>query len=111
MTLARPSNPATVDRDESKHSVRQPAGLRIATAGGEPTGTFVAVEMAILVIVTALAMVSIIVAGMDAAETSHADAARARAGDRSQAGHRAPLPIDGRLSIEPEARRTDVATR
>ena len=43
----------------------QRAGLRIAPAPGEPTGLFEVIEMAVLVIVTALAMVSIIVASSE----------------------------------------------
>jgi|GEM_PF-3389885 len=41
----------------------QRAGLRVAPAPGQPTGLFEVIEMAVLVIVTALAMVSVIVAG------------------------------------------------
>lgn len=40
----------------------QRAGLRVAPAPGQPTGLFEVIEMAVLVIVTALAMVSVIVA-------------------------------------------------
>ena len=43
----------------------QRAGLRIAPAPGEPTGLFEVIEMAVLVIVTALALVSIIVASSE----------------------------------------------
>ncbi len=43
----------------------QRAGLRIAPVAGEPTGVFVVIEMSILVIVTALAMVSIIVSNSE----------------------------------------------
>jgi hypothetical protein len=41
--------------------LNQRAGVRVAQSRNQPTGAFVAVEMAVLVIVTALAMVSIIV--------------------------------------------------
>lgn len=41
------------------------AGLRVALDTEQPTNLFEAIEMAVLVIVTALAMVSIIVAGSE----------------------------------------------
>ena len=43
----------------------QRAGLRVPPAPGQPTRIFEVIEMAVLVIVTALAMVSIIVAGSE----------------------------------------------
>jgi hypothetical protein len=41
------------------------AGLRVAAASHEPPGIFAAVEMAVLVIVTVLAMASIILSSAD----------------------------------------------
>ena len=43
----------------------QRAGLRIAPSTDEPTGVFEVIEMAVLVLVVALAMASIIVAGSE----------------------------------------------
>lgn len=46
----------------------QRTGLRLEPRGGEPTGAFVAIEMAVLVIVFALAMASVIVTTCSPAE-------------------------------------------
>jgi hypothetical protein len=46
------------------------AGLRTAAASHEPPGIFAAVEMAVLVIVTVLAMASIILSSADAEKSA-----------------------------------------
>lgn len=56
----------------------QRAGLRIAPTAGEPTGVFVVIEMSILVIVTALAMVSIIVSNSEDGRVERDNASGAR---------------------------------
>lgn len=48
------------------------AGLRVPPSGDQPNGVFVIVEMVVLVIVAALAMVSIIVSSGGADENVHA---------------------------------------
>lgn len=53
---ARDSGPAATDRS----AARQDGRFRASNDGG-PTGVFVAIEMAVLVVVAALAMTSIIV--------------------------------------------------
>lgn len=55
----RPDPAASTFRDVPR------AGLRLPPTGGEPTAAFVVVEVTVLVIVAALAMVSIIVSGED----------------------------------------------
>ena len=58
------SQPRCFDVDALEAARRQRlhrAGLRAAPCSGEPGGVFVAIEMAVLVFVSALAMVSVIV--------------------------------------------------
>jgi hypothetical protein len=51
------------------------AGLRVAAASHEPPGIFAAVEMAVLVIVTVLAMASIILSSTDDGRNGNAQTA------------------------------------
>lgn len=55
------------------------AGLRTAPHSGEPSGTFVAIEMAVLVFVSALAMVSVIVTTACSSAEAHGIEARSDA--------------------------------
>ena len=71
MTLS--GKPSTL---ETCSTPPQRAGLRVAPASDQPTGVFVVIEMAVLVLVTALAMVSIIVAsGEDDAQRANTPSA------------------------------------
>ncbi len=73
----------------------QRAGLRIAHAAHEPTAVFAIVEMTVLVVVTALAMVSVIVAsgGDDGSGRGHSSAASSHhAGFGNAVGRRTEAP-------------------
>ena len=62
MRFSAPSHPFELDGLEAAPNQRLlRAGLRSAPRSDEPGGTFVAIEMAVLVFVSALAMVSVIV--------------------------------------------------
>ena len=69
MTFSSPSRPRDENGLEAARRQRlQRAGLHGELHGGEPTGTFVAIEMAVLVLVSTLAMVSVIVTTCSPAE-------------------------------------------
>ncbi len=69
MMFNTPSRSLDEDGLETARRQRlQRAGLRSEPRGGEPTGAFVAIEMAVLVLVSALAMVSVIVTTCSPAE-------------------------------------------
>ncbi len=69
MTFSSPSGPRDENGLEAARRQRlQRAGLNGELHGGEPTGTFVAIEMAVLVLVSTLAMVSVIVTTCSPAE-------------------------------------------
>ncbi len=69
MMFSRPSHPHDADGlDAARRERLERAGLRVAPRGAEPTATFVAIELAVLVIVSALAMVSVIVTTCSPAE-------------------------------------------
>lgn len=69
MTISSPPHPCDVDSLEAARRRRlERAGLRVAPRAAEPTATFVAIELAILVLVSALAMVSVIVTTCSPAE-------------------------------------------
>ena len=75
----------------------QRAGVRVAPVGVKPTGVFEVVEMAVLVIVTLLAMVSIIVSSID-------DDSRLRA---EQASAHAQYPSTGAVDAGSRSRPVD----
>ena len=66
------SSPSRSRNDNGLEAARrqrlQRAGLHGELRGGEPTGAFVAIEMAVLVLVSTLAMVSVIVTTCSPAE-------------------------------------------
>ncbi len=69
MIFSNPSRPLDENGLEAARRQRlQRAGLRSEPRGSEPTGAFVAIEMAVLVLVSALAMVSVIVTTCSPAE-------------------------------------------
>ena len=84
------SQPRCFDVDALEAARRQRlhrAGLRAAPCSGEPGGVFVAIEMAVLVFVSALAMVSVIVTTGSPAEAHGVEGrSDAVAPDRAQAG-------------------------
>ena len=90
----------------------QRAGLRIVMADHQPTGAFVAVEMAILVLVTALAMVAVIVAGGEDDASAQPAAATQRIGEHGRSRENAdPLQRLRTRSIEEPRAKTDIASR
>lgn len=90
----------------------QRAGLRIVMADHQPTGAFVAVEMAILVLVTALAMVAIIVAGGEDDAGAQPASATQRIGEHGRSRDDAdPLQRFRSRSIEEPRVTIDVASR
>lgn len=83
MTFDSPSHPLDKnDLEAARSQLLRRAGLRSEPRGDQPTGAFVAIEMAVLVLVSALAMVSVIVTTCSPAEAravmleSHGDVAK-----------------------------------